>query len=362
MTDAPPTKDDLPGRDVPARLMSLGEANQLAIVPDGAASRASRTAQPVIVTEDSASWNPLHIPRARAKMLDFATRQELEPDTQDVGYSARLFAQVAIPQRNPGEVDHYSRRNGNVVLTLSPGLITNKDGTRARKYPHGIFPRLALTHIATEAFITKSPTIDLGRSMRAFLGQLGIEYSGRNADTVKTHLQALFSAQIAVEGLEVTEDGHGTTAEYYQIAKSVHLWWANKESPTEEGLWASEVKLSKDFYDSIIRAPIPVDLKALRALGGSSLRIDLYLWATFRMFYLTTPTRIKWADLNNQFGAQFSRLRAFRKAFTDALEEVKIVYPQLNAEATEDYLILRPSLTHVRSNKPYRQVTATPQA
>lgn len=309
------------------------------------------------VTDDGSSWNGLHLGRPRVRMLDYAAEQERELD-QQVGYSARLFAQVALPQRNPGAIDHYERRNGNVVLTISPALITLKDGSRVRRFPYGIFSRLALTHVATQAVKTQSPVVDLGRSMRNFLSILGIEYSGRNADTVKVQLQALFGAQLSVEGLTTNEAGYGVVSEYYQIAKHVQLWWANKESDTSEGLWSSEVKLSKDFYDSIVQAPVPVDFRALRALGGSSLRMDIYLWATYRVYYLTRPTYIKWADLNNQFGAQYTRLRSFRAAFVIALKEVQIVYPKLNAEVTEDYLILYPSLTHVPSNKPQRQVAA----
>lgn len=313
------------------------------------------------IEEDSGRWSGLDIPRSRLKMIDFASNQEMNPDDQNIGFSARLFAQVSVPQRNPGEIPYYERRNGNVVLTMSPALITEKDGSRVRKYPFGVYPRLALTYVATEAFLSKSPVIELGRSMRSFLSKLDVEYSGRNADIVKTQLAALFGAQLSVEGLAVNETGHGTVAEYFQIAKSVHLWWANREDAGDEALWTSEVKLSQEFYDSIINAPVPVDLKALRALGGSSLRIDLYLWATHRMYYLRKPTRIKWADLNNQFGAQYARVRAFKAAFIKALQEVMIVYPALNAEITPDYLILRPSLTHVPSNKPYRQVSAKPQ-
>ena len=307
-------------------------------------------------------WSGLIVPRARLKMLDFATKAELGAEDQNVGFSARLFAQVSLPQRNPGEIPYYERRNGNVTLTMSPALITRRDRTKVRKYPYGIYPRLALTYVATEAFVTQSPVVDLGRSMRSFLSKLNVEYSGRNANIVKDQLAALFGAQLSVEGLAVTQSGHGTVSEYFQIAKSVSLWWANREELGDEGLWASEVHLSEEFFNSIKASPVPVDLKAIRALGGSSLRIDLYIWATYRMYYLTKPTRIKWEDLSNQFGAQYGRLRAFKAAFIKELEAVKIVYPTLNAEVTQDYLILRPSLTHVRSNKPYRAVGAKNRA
>lgn len=306
---------------------------------------------------DEERWSGLVVPRSRMKMLDFATRAELgSTEEQNVGFSARLFAQVSLPQRNPGEIPYYERRNGNVTLTMSPALVTKRDGSRVRKYPYGIYPRLALTYVATEAFLTQSPVVDLGRSMRSFLAKLDVEYSGRNANIVKDQLAALFGAQLSVEGLGVNEAGHGTVSEYFQIAKSVSLWWANKEELGDEGLWASEVHLSQEFFGSIKTAPVPVDLKAIRALGGSSLRIDMYIWATYRMYYLTKPTRIKWEDLSNQFGAQYGRVRAFKAAFIKELAAVQIVYPALNAEVTKDYLILRPSLTHVPTNKPYRSV------
>lgn len=306
-----------------------------------------------------AGANPLQIPPSRVKMLNFAGAQEhAAPEDQNIGFSARLFAQVSLPQRNPGAVSYYERRNGNVTLTMRPALVTQRDGSRVERYPYGIYPRLALTYVATEAFLNNSPTIDLGNSMRSFLSKLGVEYSGRNANIVRDQLQALFGAQLTVEGLAVDEagGGHGVATEYFQIAKSLQLWFPTKEHEGQEGLWSSEVTLGREFFDSINNAPVPVDLSAIRALGGSSLRIDMYIWATYRMYYLRRMTRIKWADLSNQFGAQYGRARAFKAAFIKELAAVQIVYPALNAEVTQDYLILRPSLTHVPSNKPYRQV------
>lgn len=302
--------------------------------------------------------HPLEIPRSRLKMLGYASAQEKGEEGQDVGFSARLFAQVSLPQRNPGEIPYYERRNGDVTLTISPGLVTQKDGSRVRKYPYGLYPRLALTYIATEAFKTQSQVVDLGKSMRSFLSRIGVDYSGRNANIVKNQLAALFGAQLSVEGLAINEDGHGTVSEYFQIAKSVSLWWANKENRGEEGLWSSEVMLSHEFFESIRSAPVPVDLKAIRALGGSSFRMDMYVWMTYRMYYLQRTTRIRWEDLNAQFGAQYGRLRAFRAAFIKELQALEIVYPQMNVEVTQDFLILHPSLTHVPTSKPRRQVTS----
>ncbi len=343
-------EDQTPANDTPE--VSAATSSKDLVIPG--------EEQAQMPVEDPGVWGGVQISQARLKMLDYATDQELNGENHDVGFSARLFAQVSVPIRNPGNIEYYERRNGNVTLTMSPALVTQRDGTRVRKYPFGIYPRLALTYITTEAFRTKSPVVDLGRSMRSFLERLDVHYNGRNANRVKDQLAALFGAQLSVEGLASNPEGHGVVSEYFQIAKSVQLWWADRENPGEEGLWSSEVRLSDEFYKSIVESPVPVDMKALRALGGSSFRIDVYLWATHRAFYLQRDTRIKWADLHKQFGTQHARISAFKYAFTKVLEEVKIVYPGLRATPTPDYLILHPSSTHVKQLTSFNQL-ALPQ-
>jgi hypothetical protein len=347
-----PVDTEKPSREVAAPV-ALKPA---LVLPPAATNTAVSTELEEIEDETASTWPSLQISRPRLKLLEYATQVEKGNEDPNVGFSARLFAQVSVPVRNPGDIPYYERRNGRVVLTMSPALITQKDGTRVRRYPYGIIPRLALTYVTTEAFLSNSPVVDLGSSMRSFLRKLNVTYNGRNADNVKNQLAALFGAQLSVEGMAVTEDGHGTISEYFQIAKSVQLWWTNKDEKDNDGLWSSEVRLSQEFFDSINNSPVPVDLTALRRFAGSAFRIDVYLTMTHRMYYLRKTTRIKWVDLHNQFGAPYGRVRAFRTAFIKVLEDVKIAYPALNAEPTEDYLILRPSLTHIPSNKPYKQV------
>jgi hypothetical protein len=41
-----------------------------------------------------------------------------------------------------------------------------------------------------------------------------------------------------------------------------------------------EPRLSDEFYDSLLSAPVPMNLETLHALGGSASRLDTYLQAT----------------------------------------------------------------------------------
>ncbi len=80
--------------------------------------------------------------------------------------------------------------------------------------------------------------------------------------------------------------------------------------------------------------------------------LDIYCWLTYRMSYLRRPTNIPWAALQMQFGAEYSRVRDFKKYFLLQLKKVEQVYRNARVESTERGLLLKPSPPHVRMLKP----------
>ena len=98
--------------------------------------------------------------------------------------------------------------------------------------------------------------------------------------------------------------------ESVQVATGWELWL----SPTDEQqtLWPSSITLSTEFYQSILAAPIPINLGHLAALRGSGLAIDIYTWLGWRMFNLKSSTLITWERLAQQFGTDYKRTRDLR--------------------------------------------------
>ena len=74
--------------------------------------------------------------------------------------------------------------------------------------------------------------------------------------------------------------------------------------------------------------------------------LDIYTWLTYRASYLKRPTVIPWSSLALQFGSNYAELRNFKTAFLAELKKVVLVYGQVQAEATEQGLLVKPSLTH----------------
>ena len=89
------------------------------------------------------------------------------------------------------------------------------------------------------------------------------------------------------------------------LAEEFDLWWTPQKLP-QAGLGQSSVTLSQRFFEQLVEAPVPLDLRAIKALKRSPLSLDLYAWATRRVSYLKRPLRISWASFQLSFGAGYA--------------------------------------------------------
>ena len=90
------------------------------------------------------------------------------------------------------------------------------------------------------------------------------------------------------------EDARGEATLNAPIARLTEFWW-NARQPDARSLWESKIELGEDFFNEIIRCPIPIDLNTLRAMKRSPLGLDL--WLTYRAFALKRPLRLTWGDV-----------------------------------------------------------------
>ena len=120
---------------------------------------------------------------AQRKLVDYSVAIFSESATiKEAAYMARQLVQITLPHKNPGDVPAWSRRNGNITLTIRPGWNSNKQEVYG--YPYGTIPRLLLFWIITEAIRTKNHRIELGNSLNGFMAELGLSsYTGRGKRT-----------------------------------------------------------------------------------------------------------------------------------------------------------------------------------
>ena len=257
-----------------------------------------------------------------------------------LGYMARALVQATMPHKAT-EANEFTRSNGAFTLSI---LAPAKIGL-----PYGSIPRLLIAWLTTEAVRTKERTLCLGNTLSAFMHELGLTPTGGRWGSIsylKKQSKRLFTSSISCSYKTSIKEGESG----FRIADTHELWWTPK-SPDQTTLFNSHVILSELFFNEIINHPIPIDLRALKALKRSPLAIDIYCWLTFRMSYLKKNSVIPWGVLKLQFGADYANTeqgkRDFKRAFLRELRKVTTVHGKARVDTDKKSLILMPGKPHI---------------
>lgn len=265
------------------------------------------------------------ITRSHRKLLDAATAIRLSPDQEEAAFIARQLVQATLPHQNPGDVREWSRTNGNLKLTIRPG---------SAGYPYGTIPRLLLFWVTTEALRTGERRLALGNHLADFMRELGLDPSrgGKRSDAkrLRDQMERLFRAVISFD----ENKGDRKSWIDMQIAPKGMFWWDARQ-PEQPTLWDSWIQLGEDFYNAITAAPVPVDMRALKALKRSPLALDLYAWTTYTAYQTKKSGQsrfVSWEALHGQMGAEYTDVKEFARYARLALRKVQSVYPELGLD------------------------------
>lgn len=286
--------------------------------------------------------------QTQLSILEAITEMDNE-ETPRIGYSTRVLTQTNLPYQNPKPgTEAWVRRNGSLRLVVKPA--TDSEG-RVLGFPYGTMPRLLLTWMCREVVQNKSPVLELGSSLSAFMAELDLKDSGGKTGSrnrLREQLKRLMGATLTIH-YEDGRPGHDANATIV-VGRAMNVWWepdGGSQSPTN----GSTITLSRDFYDEVLAHPVPLNMKALQILRGSPLRLDIYAWLTYRLHDLERPLTIPWNVLRQQFGTAVSSDRRaryeFKRDFTGHLSTVLAVYHEAKVKPTDTGLQLLPSPPHV---------------
>ena len=172
-------------------------------------------------------------------------------------------------------------------------------------------------------------------------------------------MRRLFSASVQL----IYEDEHRETIASSFVADRADFWW-NERKPDQPVLFNSKIRLGEDFYNEIIRHPVPLDMNTLTALKRCSLGLDLYLWLAYRTFTLKHPLRLTWRQVYCQFGpnpnstATHDAVQNFRRRILRELKKIKLAWPDLNYSTALGLLILHPSTPAIKPSLRYPELAS----
>ena len=259
----------------------------------------------------------------------------LSDDAEKMGFTYSGFALTSLPHKPQTEL--VWRRDGhNITMLIESG----RDRTgKPLGLPYGSYARFILLFLQSEAIRTQSREIELGRSMRVWLGNMGLSIGGTTYKLVTAQARRISGCTLTFfadrAGAQIKSRGGFVKTE---ITMSSRI-----DDEQQAQLWQDRVLLDEDFYRALREHPVPVSESALRAIGARSMVIDVYIWLAYRLHSLTRDVDVSWPALYAQFGAGFSRIRRFRAHFVDCLALALAAYPEARVSVSDQYVTLHPS-------------------
>lgn len=264
------------------------------------------------------------------------------PTSDDIVFLARELILCTLPHNDPRDVLSWSRTNGNLTLGIKTGV--NEKTGKAYGIPYGIIPRLIMVWIVTDILRTKSRRLELGNRLSDFLLKLGLNASngtGKRSDArrVKEQMERLLHSIISFNYSLKGKDRSGSAWLNMEIAPEGVLWWSDKD-PEQTALFGSWIEVGEKFFNAVMKAPYPLDIRVLRHIKNSSLGIDLYTILNreaYRAMKDGKPRFLAWEWLHEQTGNEYGRLDKFRKK---ALEQINALL------SVHSGLIIKPQRGH----------------
>ena len=257
-----------------------------------------------------------------------------------VGFHHSVMMMCFLPQKRlpPGERS-YATRHGRAALSVEAGSLANPENVgeiRRCAVPFGSRARMVVPYVNACAVRNRGPEVDLGRSLRDFLGRLGISFDGRRGKAVAEQVEAVAAASIVLG--QWAGDRAVTSAG--RIANQVTFWMARDAA--ERLVWEPAMRLSDDYYAALAERPVPVDMRHLAKLARSPRRMDLYAWLAYRTARIPAgrEVHVPAESLRAVFAPDIGAPRLFRQRLGADLRAVAAVYRDFRVRLEGDRLVL----------------------
>ena len=262
-----------------------------------------------------------------------AAYQVLSDEAEKVGFTYSGFALTCLPHRP--HIDSTWRREGHNLTMLITSGVDRQGGPLG--LPFGSYARFILLFLQSEAIRSRSREIELGRSMRVWLGSMGLSIGGKTYKQVNDQARRISGCTLTFyadrQGAELMRRG-GFVDGALNMADTI---------ADQPSLWQEKVLLNEEFFRALREHPVPLSESALRAIGPRSMVIDVYIWLAYRLHSLRKDVEVSWPALYAQFGGGYGAIRFFRRHFIECLALAAAAYPEARFGLGDRGVILRPS-------------------
>ncbi len=256
------------------------------------------------------------------------------PSGDDMAFTHAVLCQVGLP-RAKVEGREFMRQSGAAWINVQAGYLDEGKGPVLQPIPYGAMPRLALAWVSSYAKRDNTREIPIGDSAAEFLRLMGMDDQGARYTTLRRQMHALAACRLQLGFKGRTFNG--------QPVEQFDAWLAEKDAH-QRVLWPGTMVLSEGYFNSLMDSAVPLDNRALMALKGSALALDIYTWLAHRLHRIEgRGVTLHWKSLREQFAQEYRGKdpdKDFKKEFLPALKKVLAVYPQAKVKTVGGGVLL----------------------
>ena len=276
----------------------------------------------------------------------------LAEESEAFGFSYSGFCLAAFPHRRQPDDKPWKLDTPRVTLLVEPGFEVKQGKTpKPVGVPYGSRARLIMLYLQTQAVRQKSREIVLGRSMSAWMDRMGVPNGGKSYRDMREQIKRLSRCSISFHW----QDDRGGEGIGKTSIIEAGLFFSDRDNNKDQGrLWEDTVTLNEQFYQKLVKHPVPIWEPAIKALSNKSMALDTYVWLAFRLHSLKKQTPISWPTLHQQFGSGFAAIKHFQAEFKKALALALAAYEQARVEIEPRGIVLHPSPPPIPERIGYR--------
>ena len=256
------------------------------------------------------------------------------PSGEDMAFTHAVLCQVGLP-RSKVDGREFMRQSGAAWVNVQAGYLDEGRGPVLQPIPYGVMPRLALAWVSSYAKRDNTREIPIGDSAAEFLRLMGMDDQGARYTTLRRQMHALAACRLQLGFKGRTYNG--------QPVEQFDAWLANGDAQ-QKSLWPGTMVLSEGYFNSLMDSAVPLDNRALMALKGSALALDVYTWLAHRLHRIAgRGVTLHWKALREQFAQEYQGKdpdKDFKKEFLPALKKVLAVYPQAKVKPVTGGVLL----------------------
>lgn len=270
-----------------------------------------------------------------SKLMEVAAEiATFAPTGEDMTFTHAVLCQVGLP-RSKVDGREFMRQSGAAWVNVQAGYLDEGKGPVLQPLPYGVMPRLALAWVSSYAKRHNTREIPIGDSAAEFLRLMDMDSQGARYATLRRQMHALAACRLQLGFKGRTFNG--------QPVESFDAWVANRDD-NQRTLWPGVMTLSDSYFMELQDTAVPLDNRALHALKGSALALDVYCWLAHRLHRIEgRGVTLHWKSLREQFAQEYKGKdpdKDFKKKFLPALQKVMAVYPAAKVKQVTGGLLL----------------------